>query len=81
MAMKTAQDTAPLRGHSTMANSTVTITTSHSRALLCKSGESRGSGGGLGGWVMAAKVSTSHEVEKPPEGGLIGKPWPAQGLT
>ena len=74
MAMKTAQDTAPLRGHSTTANSTVTITTSHSRALLCKSGELSGSGGGLGGWVMAAKVSTSHGTKKPPEGGLSEAP-------
>jgi hypothetical protein len=57
----------------------VTTTTSHRRALLCKSGESRGSGGGLGGWGMAAKVSTSHDAKKPPEGGSIERP--AQGLT
>ena len=48
IAMNTAHDTAPLSGHSTTANSTVTIITSQSRALFCKAGEFRGSGGLIG---------------------------------
>ncbi len=55
--MKTAQDTAPLSGHSTIANSTVTIATSQSRALLCSSGEFNGSGGVMG---MAGSRPTGY---------------------